>query len=92
MGKKEKIPNSILENEGISIARPKAGRMRRIQELNLDNGDIDTLIQATKICLEGPIEEINWEETDIREMQEVLADFLFQVNKTAAARLKSLIE
>lgn len=85
------MKNLILAVPGIKIARPKAGRLRRLQNFNIEKSDIDTLIEMTKIALEGPIDQIDWDEAEIPDMQEILAVFIEPVNATAAKRLRSLI-
>lgn len=62
-------------------------RLREIQELQGD--DLNNTIESIKKCLVGPVEEVDWEDVDIRLLFEVIADFLAQANPTAAADLRS---
>lgn len=80
----------FVDGEKIKIARPTKKKMKEIAALNVSDTDWDDLERACQICLEGDLSEIDWENTDIRAMQEILADFLSQVNPIAAQRLKSL--
>lgn len=80
----------LIDGKKRKIARPTVGRMRRIQALDLNNANIDTVIEATRICIEGDLDGIDWEEIELPAMQEVIADFLQPINPTAALRFKQL--
>lgn len=80
----------FVDGEKIKIARPTKKRMKEIAALNVSDTNWDDLEKACRICLEGDLSEVDWEEMDIRAMQEVMADFLSQVNPIAAQRLRSL--
>lgn len=68
-----------------TLAPPTIKRLKRIEQLT---ESVDDIVEGVKLCLEGDIESVDWEEVDIRLMTEVVADFLSAVNPTVAAQMK----
>jgi len=76
-----------IQGHTFTLAPPTIGRIKRIEALD---DSVEGLIAAAHICLEGPLEDVNWDEVDVRVIMQVQADFLSQFNKTAAEQMKRL--
>ncbi len=76
-----------IQGKTFKLAPPTIGRIKQIEQLG---ESIDDLIEAARICLDGPVDEVNWEDVDVRVIMRAQADFLSQFNKTAAEQMKRL--
>ena len=79
-----------LQGKVLKLSAPTIKRVRAIENLN-SGARVEDLVNAAKLVLESEydMEALDWDEVDLRFINEVLSDFLSLVNPTAAAQMRS---
>ncbi len=78
-----------FQGQEFKLADPLIGRFRRIMEA--DNSNLETMFESFKTTLVGPVEKLKFDEMDIRDINQVILDFLALANPTAAKEMQSYL-
>lgn len=78
-----------FQKHEFKLAAPTLGRFEKITKA--DNSDIHIMFDSFKSILVGPVDKLKFDDMDIRDINQVILDFLALANPTAAQEMTAYL-